>query len=90
MRWVKLSRGKYTLVLANNEVDEGVMSVPIQLIKSEIQSEWDDATRAIRAGRNTNHEYVPVVYRDPKRIGPRESGEAADRQYHGSGINGEW
>lgn len=61
-------------------------------IKREIQSEWSvDVRRERERGGFSEESLKRLFVVDVSRIGPRESGESADRQYHGSTWNqGEW
>lgn len=87
MHWSRVSPGKYTLVMNGREREHSANEkvIALELRKREVRAE-SERTSGLR-GR----EYVPRVFREAPRIGPRESGEAADRQYHGNMWNqGEW
>ena len=67
-----------------------VIQAEKQAAAQQEAEEYDDAPdyawRGYWAGKEPWDRWV----RQAPRIGPRESGEAADRQYHGDTNSGEW
>lgn len=86
-RWRKLADGVYSLCTDSEE-----RIVDIQDRIAAIQASWDEPTRLSRLGITYHAENTPTLFVcEAPQIGPRESGEAADRQYHGDmWIHGEW